>query len=106
VRAARPLLRFRDGEPSVVSLLRGILVVVLAGCIAGFIADTQRLYRRLRSQGLLVSPRRALVPGHLMRAYLADCTASGRRPELRLIGPRALWSAGIWIALVALLYTP
>jgi hypothetical protein len=96
----------RDGEPSVVSWPRGILLVVLAGCIAGFVADTQRLYRRLRSQGLQVSPRLAFIPGHLMRAYLADCTASGRRPELRLIGPRALWSAGIWIALVTFLYTP
>jgi hypothetical protein len=89
-----------------VSLLRSVLIAVLAVCIAGFIADTQRLYATLRSQGLVVSRRRALVPGYLMRAYLAHCAANGRRPELRIIGPRALWSAGIWIALVALPYTP
>ncbi|GAC1341205.1 MAG: hypothetical protein NVS2B9_04910 [Myxococcales bacterium] len=88
------------------SPLRAILVAVLAICLAGFVADTQRLYARLLGLGLRVSRRRALVPGHLMRAYLAECSASGRRPELRLIGPRALWSAGIWIALVALLYAP
>lgn len=88
------------------SPLRGILLAVLAICLGGFVADTQRLYRRLGSQGLPVSRARALIPGHLMRAYLADCSNSGRKPELRVLGPRALWSSGIWIALVALLYAP
>lgn len=88
------------------SPLRWALLAALAICLGGFVADTRRLYSMLRGQGLPVSRRHALVPGHLMRAYLADCSKSGRRPELRLIGPRALWSAGIWISLVALLYAP